>query len=77
MHFLILFLAFIQKLRLISFHSSKIDKRGVGIRAGGLKNFSTINKRGGTIIRYSRVTIKSIPLHVDFCRLIKNNELTL
>ena len=28
---------------------------GVGIRAGGLENFSKINKRGGTIIRYSRV----------------------
>ena len=33
----------------------KINKRGVGIRAGGLENFSKINKRGGTIIRYSRV----------------------
>ena len=38
----------------------KIDKRGVGIRAGGLKNFSKINKRGGgTIIRYSRVFCNS------------------
>ena len=25
----------------------KINKRGVGIRAGGLENFSKINKRGG------------------------------
>ena len=34
----------------------KINKTGVGIRAGGgLENFSKINKRGGTIIRYSRV----------------------
>ena len=46
MHFLRLFLAFIQKLCLISFHFPKINKRGVGIRAGGLENFSKINKRG-------------------------------
>ena len=25
----------------------KINKRGVGIRAGGLENFSKINKQGG------------------------------
>ena len=56
MHFLILFLAFIQKIRLISFHFfQKLIKGGVGIRAGGLENFSKINKLGGTIIRYSRV----------------------
>ena len=33
----------------------KLIKGGVGIRAGGLENFSKVNKRGGTIIRYSRV----------------------
>ena len=27
----------------------KINKRGVGIRAGGLENFSKINKRGGRL----------------------------
>ena len=36
----------------------KLIKQGVGIRAGGLENFSKINKRGGTIIRYSRVVTK-------------------
>ena len=41
---------------IISFFQILI-KGGVGIRAGGLENFSKINKRGGggTIIRYSRV----------------------
>ena len=35
----------------------KLIKGGVGITAGGLENFSKINKRGGgTIIRYSRVS---------------------
>ena len=38
---------FIQKLCLLSFHFSKINKRGVGIRVGGLENLSKINKRGG------------------------------
>ena len=39
---------FIQKLCLISFHfSKKLIKGGVVIRAGGLENFSKINKRGG------------------------------
>ena len=38
----------------------KIDKRWVGIRAGGLDNFSKINERGGTIIRYSRVSHQPI-----------------
>ena len=33
----------------------KLIKRGAGIRAGGLENFSKINKQVGTIIRYSRV----------------------
>ena len=33
----------------------KINKRGVGKRARGLENFSKIDKRGGTIIRYLRV----------------------
>ena len=42
-------------LTIISFFQ-KLIKEGVGIRAGGLENFSKINKRGGgTIIRYSRV----------------------
>ena len=69
MHFLRLFLAFIQKLCLLSFHFPKINKKGggVGIRAGGggLENFSKINKREGTIIRYSRVcSILVRDLHV-------------
>ena len=38
----------------------KLIKGGVGIRAGGLENFSKINKRGGTIIRYSRVDLFTI-----------------
>ena len=34
----------------------KIDKRGVGIRAGGgWKNFQKLISGGGTVIRYSRV----------------------
>ena len=33
----------------------KISKRGGWNKSGGLENFSKINKRGGTIIRYSRV----------------------
>ena len=55
MRFFRLFLAFIQKLCLVSFHFSKNDKRGAGIRAGGLENFSKLISGGGTIIRYSRV----------------------
>ena len=39
---------------IISFFK-RINKKGVGIRAGGLENFPKINKRGETIIRYSRV----------------------
>ena len=42
---------------IISFFQNLI-KGGVGIAAGGLENFSKINKRGGTIIRYSRVQRK-------------------
>ena len=45
----------------------KLIKGGVGIRAGGLENFSKINERGGgTIIWYSRVQYD-----------IKQNSLTL
>ena len=41
---------------IISFFQKLIKGGGVGIRVGGLENFSKINKRGGgTIIRYSRV----------------------
>ena len=48
MHFLRLFLAFIQKLCIISFHFPKINKRGDWNKSGGgLENFSKINKRGG------------------------------
>ena len=39
---------------IISFFQILI-KGGVGIRAGGLENFSKINKLGGMIIRYLRV----------------------
>ena len=50
MHFLRLFLAFIQKLCLISFHFSKIDKGGVGIRAGrGRKIFQKLIRGGGRL----------------------------
>ena len=51
MHFLRLFLAFIQKLCLLSFHVSKkfvkggLDKSG----GGGLENFSKVIKQGGTL----------------------------
>ena len=49
MHFLRLFLAFIQKLCLISFHFfQKLIKGGGWNKSGrGLENFSKINKRGG------------------------------
>ena len=47
MHFLRRFLVFIQKYVYYHFIFPKINKRGVGIRAGGLENFSKINKRGG------------------------------
>ena len=47
MHLLRLFLAFVQKLCLLSFHFSKnLYKRGWN-KDGGLENFSKINKRGG------------------------------
>ena len=32
----------------------ELMKEGVGIKVGGLENFSNINKRGGAIIWYSR-----------------------
>ena len=35
--------------------SQNLIKGGVRIRARGLENLSKINKRGGTIIRYSSV----------------------
>ena len=47
MHFLRLFLAFIQNYVYYHFIFPKIDERGVGIRAGRLETFSKINKRGG------------------------------
>ena len=37
----------------------KINKRGVGIRAGELENFSKINKRGGD--DYSVLESKDVP----------------
>ena len=44
----------------------KLDKGGgVGINAGELENFSKINKRGGAIIRYSRVDANSIGIRAD------------
>ena len=33
----------------------RVDRRGVGIRAGGLENFQKLISGGGAIIRYSRV----------------------
>ena len=50
---------------IISFFQ-KLIKGGVGIRAGGLENFSKINKREGTIIRYSRVLLFSFPVPGSF-----------
>ena len=47
MHFLRRFLAFIQKLCVISFHFPKINKGRRWHKSGGLENFSKINKRGG------------------------------
>ena len=48
MHFLRLFLAFIQKLCLLSLHfSQKLIKGGLEYEGGGLENFSKIYKRGG------------------------------
>ena len=47
MHFLRRFLVFIQKYVYYHFIFPKLIKGGVGIRAGGLENFSKINKRGG------------------------------
>ena len=56
MHFLRLFLALFRNYFYYHFISPKINKRGVRIRAGGgLENFPKINKRRGTIVRYSRV----------------------
>ena len=49
---------------IISFFQ-KLIKRGVGIRAGELENFSKINKRGGTIIRYSRVLDLNIKSQIN------------
>ena len=46
MHFLRFFLASVQKLCLLSFHFANIDKKGVGIKAGGVGNFSKIIGRG-------------------------------
>ena len=47
MHFWRLFLAFIQKLCLLSFHFPKINKKGGRNKGGGLEKFSKINKCGG------------------------------
>ena len=52
MHFLRLFLAFIEKLYLLSFHFS--NNSG----GGGLENFQKLISGGGTIIQYSRVLFK-------------------
>ena len=47
MHFSILFCVYSEiTFNIISFFQ-KLIKGGVGIRAGGLENFSKINKRGG------------------------------
>ena len=40
---------------IISFFQKVIKGGGGWNKSGGLENFSKINKRGGTIIRYSRV----------------------
>ena len=41
---------------IISFFQ-KIIKGGLELERGGVGKFSKINKRGGTIIRYSRVCV--------------------
>ena len=61
MHFLRLFPAFVQKLCLLSFHFPKINKRGVGIRAGVLENVSKINKRGGGDYSVLKSTLSIFP----------------
>ena len=72
MHFLRLFLAFIQQLCLISFHFPKINKRGgVGIRAEGLENFSKIDKPGGGRLFGTREYVFSY-LYIDSAYKVYN-----
>ena len=71
MHFLRLFLAFIQKLCLLSLHfPQKLIKGGLEYE-GGLENFSKIYKRGGeTIIRYLRVHVGSLGYGPDLLTVL-------
>ena len=69
MRFSRLFLAFIQKLCLLSFLFSKIDKRGLEQKRLGVRKFK-INKRRGTIIQYSRVVFKTVDEKAKSCALI-------
>ena len=54
---------------IISFFQ-KLIKRGVGIREGGLENFSQINKRGGRLFgtrEYSSFLLKMNGCSLAFC----------
>ena len=53
----------------------KLIKGGVEIRAGVLENFSKINKRGGTIIRYSRVAFAALVAFFNVVALLSRVSL--
>ena len=59
MHFLRLFPAFDQDYVDYHFIFPTINKRWVGIRAGGWKICQNLISKGGTIVQYSRVHIRS------------------
>ena len=51
----------------------KINKRGAGIRAGGLQNFSKINKRGGRLFgtrAYAAVTSDQFAVKIFSVKLV-------
>ena len=56
----------------------KIDKRGVGIRAGGLENFSKINKRGGDDYSVLESSLSKLlyNLHANIAKIKTMSEIT-